>query len=37
LAILLQSLYEPRGIDRIVARYEIADSDEIVLGALREA
>jgi len=34
---LLYPLNEPRGIDRIVARYEVANFDEIALGALREA
>ena len=33
----LHSLNEPRGIGRIVARNEVADFDEIALGALREA
>jgi len=37
LTTLLYSLNEPRGVGRIVARYEVANFDEIALGALREA
>ncbi len=34
---LLYSLNEPSSVGRIVARYEVANFDEIALGALREA
>jgi len=37
LTMLLYSLNEPSRVDRIVARYEVANFDEIALGALREA
>jgi coproporphyrinogen III oxidase len=36
-AMLLQPLDELRGVGGIVARYKIADVDEITFGTLREA
>ncbi len=37
LTMLLYSLNEPSSVGRIVARYEVANFDEIALGAIREA